>query len=145
MKRKIKRKTTEYYASGQKKMVVEYRGDWKSGDFIVLRHYDYNENGKLMKFKDQFERLDFLDLNFKKVINLEKKDYKDAWRCALAVKKLIKAGDLDISTNDGYRWAAKYCTVNKAPIKNIDVLINSYKDAINTKVLKVLEFENNNL
>ena len=37
MKRKIKRKTTEYYVSGQKKMVVEYRGDWNSGEFIVKK------------------------------------------------------------------------------------------------------------
>ena len=86
----IKRQTTEYYANGQVKMVVEYKGDWNSGEFIVKKHYDYDENGRLMRFKDQFERLEFLDKHHKKVINLEKKDFNKPWKCALAIKKLIK-------------------------------------------------------
>ena len=35
MKRKIQRQVTEYYTNGQVKMVLEYRGNWKSGDFTV--------------------------------------------------------------------------------------------------------------
>jgi hypothetical protein len=142
MKRKIKRQTTEYYVNCQIKMVVEYRGDWKSGEFAVIKHYDYDETGKLMKFKDQFERLDFLDNNHKKVINLEKKDYNEPWRCALAINKLIKSGDLDFSIEDGYRWAAKYCTINKAPIKDYNILELEYKKAIDANIEKVVKFEN---
>ena len=141
MKRKIKRKTTEYYVSGQKKMVVEYRGDWNSGEFVVKKHYDYDESGNLMKFKNQFDRLEFLDMNYKKVINLEKKDFSDLWRCALAIKKLIKSGDLDFSVDDGYKWAARYCTVDNKPIKDFKLLKQSYENAIELKIDKVLKFE----
>ena len=142
MKRKIKRQTTEYYSNCQIKMVVEYRGDWKSGEFVVLKHYDYDESGKLMKFKDQFERLDFLDSNHKKVINLEKKDYNEPWLCALAINKLIKSGDLDFSIEDGYKWAAKYCTIKNVPIKDYNILKLEYKKAIDANIEKVIKFEN---
>jgi len=90
MQKKIKRKINEYYVNGQVKMVVEYKGDWSTGDFIVKKHYDYNESGRLMKFKDQFERLDFLDKNYKKVINLDRKEFDKPWKCALAIKKIIR-------------------------------------------------------
>ena len=82
-------------------MVVEYRGNWKSGDFTVLKHYDYDEHGRLLKFKNQFDRLDFLDKNYKKAINLDKKDYKNLWECALAINKIVKIGELDFSIDDG--------------------------------------------
>ncbi len=141
MKIKIKRKTTEYYVNGQKKMVIEYRGDWKSGEFTVKKHYDYDESGNLMKFKNQFDRLDFLDKNYKKVINLETKDFSDLWRCALAINKLIKSGDLNFSVDDGYKWATKYCTIDNKPIKDFKLLKESYENAIKMKIDKVLKFE----
>jgi hypothetical protein len=141
MKRKIKRKTTEYYTNGQIKMVVEYKGDWNSGDFIVKKHYDYDANGRLMRFKDQFERLEFLDKYHKKVINLEKKDFNKPWKCALAIKKLIKAGDLDFTEEDGYKWAMKYCTVNGEKINDYKILIEDYNSAMKNNIEKVIKFE----
>ena len=141
MKRKIKRQTTEYYANGQVKMVVEYKGDWNSGEFIVKKHYDYDENGRLMRFKDQFERLEFLDKHHKKVINLEKKDFNKPWKCALAIKKLIKVGDLEFTEVDGYKWAMKYCTINGEKINNYKILIEDYNTAMENKIEKVIKFE----
>lgn len=143
MKRKIQRQVTEYYTNGQVKMVVEYRGNWKSGDFTVLKHYDYDENGKLLKFKNEFARLDFLDKNYKKAINLEKKDYKNLWECALAINKIVKIGELDFSVDDGYKWAVKYCTINSNKIKNFSELKKSYNDAILTNNKKIIKFESN--
>ena len=142
MQKKIKRKTTEYYVNGQVKMVVEYKGDWSTGDFIVKKHYDYNESGRLMKFKDQFERLDFLDKNYKKVINLDRKEFDKPWKCALAIKKIIRAGNLDFTELDGYNWAVKYCTINGEKIKNYQILIDDYKVAVKNKIDKVVKFEN---
>ena len=143
MKRKIKRQTTEYYANGQVKMVVEYKGDWNSGEFIVKKHYDYDENGRLMRFKDQFERLEFLDKHHKKVINLEKKDFNKPWKCALAIKKLIKVGDLEFTEEDGYKWAMKYCTINGEKINNYKILIEDYNTAMENNIEKVIKFEKN--
>ena len=143
MKRKIKRQTTEYYANGQVKMVVEYKGDWNSGEFIVKKHYDYDENGRLMRFKDQFERLEFLDKHHKKVINLEKKDFNKPWKCALAIKKLIKVGDLEFTEVDGYKWAMKYCTINGEKINNYKILIEDYNTAMENNIEKVIKFEKN--
>jgi len=141
MQRKIKRKTTEYYTNGQIKMVVEYKGDWNSGEFIVKKHYDYDANGRLMRFIDQFERLEFLDKYHKKVINLEKKDFNKPWKCALAIKKLIKAGDLDFTEEDAYKWAMKYCTVNGEKINDYKILIEDYNSAMKNNIEKVIKFE----
>lgn len=141
MQRKIKRKTTEYYTNGQIKMVVEYKGDWNSGEFIVKKHYDYDANGRLMRFIDQFERLEFLDKYHKKVINLEKKDFNKPWKCALAIKKLINAGDLDFTEEDAYKWAMKYCTVNGEKINDYKILIEDYNSAMKNNIEKVIKFE----
>ena len=143
MKRKIKREITEYYANGQVKMAIEYKGNWNTGEFVVLKHYDYDENGCLMKFKDQFERFDFLDKNHKKVINLSKKDFSSLWKCALAIKKLINVGNLDITEENGYRWAVKYCTINGVKIKDFNHLIDDYNKALERKEDKILKFEKN--
>jgi len=95
-----------------------------------------------MKFKDQFERLDFLDKNYKKVINLDRKEFDKPWKCALAIKKIIRAGNLDFTEIDGYNWAVKYCTINGEKIKNYQVLIDDYKVAVKNKIDKVVKFEN---
>jgi len=122
-------------------MVVEYKGDWNSGEFIVKKHYDYDANGRLMRFIDQFERLEFLDKYHKKVINLEKKDFNKPWKCALAIKKLIKAGDLDFTEEDAYKWAMKYCTVNGEKINDYKILIEDYNSAMKNNIEKVIKFE----
>ena len=141
MKRKIKKHIEEYYPNGKIKMVIEYKGDLDSDQFILIKHYDYDEDGKLMKFKDQFERFDFLDKMYKKAINLNKKNYKNLWECALAIKKMIIIGELDCSVNDGYKWAAQHCTIEGEKIDKYKDLEKAYDNAQKSGEKKVLDFE----
>ena len=67
----LKEHIEEYYPNGQIKMIVKYKGDWESGKFVVHGHIDYDESGNIMKFKDQFERFDFLDKMCDKAISYE--------------------------------------------------------------------------
>mgnify|MGYP001216418638 CR=1 FL=1 len=141
MKRKIKKRTEEYYPNGQAKMVIQYKGNWDTGQFVLVKHFDYDEQGNLMKFKDEFERFEFLHTMHKKAINLDKKDYKNLWRCALAVRKMITVGSLDCSFTDGYKWATKYCTINGEKIEKYQKLKKAYEIAQQRGEEKVLDFE----
>lgn len=137
----LKEHIEEYYPNGQVKMIIKYKGNWETGDFVVHAHVDYDEHGNIMKFKDQLERFDFLDKMHNKAINLENKDFSTYWECALTIRKLITVGALDVSIVDGYKWAIKHCTINGQKIEHYSKLKKGYENAKDRGNESIEEFE----
>jgi hypothetical protein len=63
-----------------------------------------------------------------RAIDMQVKDYPSRWECALDVRKMIAIGSLDVSINEGYKWAGNHCSVDGKPITWTE-LKKSYENA----------------
>jgi len=125
----VKSHIEEYYPNSQVKMIIHYIGKWDTNQLIMMGHSDYDENGNLMKFDSIDDRLDWLTKMSSRAIDIQVKDYPSRWECALAVRKMIAIGSLDVSINDGYKWAEKHCFIDGEPIRKWTDLKKSYENA----------------
>jgi|TARA_Y100000294_G_C8449506_1_gene294117 hypothetical protein len=124
----VKSHIEECYPNGQVKMIIHYVGDWDTLNHSMLGHSDYDEDGNLMKFDSSEDRFSWLNKMRTRAIDMQVKDYPSRWECALAVRKMIAIGSLDVNINEGYKWAGNHCSVDGKPITWTE-LKKSYENA----------------
>jgi len=56
----IKTKNLEYYPSAKVKMKLRYVGDYDTGQYVIIGHFDYDEDGNLMNFDSSEVRFEWL-------------------------------------------------------------------------------------
>ncbi|MBC8305053.1 MAG: hypothetical protein H8E55_55975 [Pelagibacterales bacterium] len=56
----IKTKNLEYYPSGKVKMKLRYVGDYDTGQYVMMGHFDYDEDGNLIDFDSSEVRFEWL-------------------------------------------------------------------------------------